>query len=80
VAVNKAIARVAGAVRGVLIGVQSKDIPDVYRMRVKLLRRRQVVNAACNHAPVMTVRAASNLVNAAAAGQENEPRSAENNA
>jgi hypothetical protein len=49
-------------------------------MRVKLLTPSQAVNAACDHAPVMTALAASNPGNAAAAGQGNKPQLAKNDA
>ena len=78
-AVSKAIARAAGALRRVLIGVPSKDMP-MHRMRVKLLTPIQVVNAACDHDPVITAPVASKPGNAAAAGQEIKAQSTKNDA
>ena len=78
-AVSKAIARAAGALRRVLIGVPSKDMP-MHRMRVKLLTPIQVVNADCDHDPVMAALVASKPGNAAVAGQGNKAQSAKNDA
>src|SRR5215471_20413579 len=70
IAVRNAIARAAGALRRVLIGVPSKDISIcATELGVKLVTRLRAVNATCDQDWVMKARSASNLPNTATAGQ-----------
>jgi len=64
------MARAAGALRRVLIGVPSKDMPIfAIKLGVNLVTRLRAVNATCDHDWVMKAPPASNLSNTATAGQ-----------
>src|SRR5690242_2313910 len=67
---KNAIARAAGALCCVLIGLPSKDMPMcAIKLGVKLVTRLGAVNATCHHDWVMKAPPASNPLNTATAGQ-----------